>query len=251
MEEIKNPATPGSVTAPVAEPNAATPGTPGQVTPPSGETTPPATDKGAEGQNQEGTVTISTKEFGELQRNKARLSSIQKRNALKSKSGKEFVAGEDDDPEIVGELNREKEDHSNTKKDLLKAQVSTRVSVLLNKEEFARIPDSTKALILKNPASLSKADNLEEAMLDIEEFLTEQVAVLPPAVTPPSDQSAPGSSQTPDPAGHETPPNVASGGAAPADAAGMESVEGKTGSSRSKALIRNAIKTQMGGGKKV
>ena len=94
------------------------------------------------------------------------------------------------------------------------------------------------------------ADNLDEAMLDIEDFLREEVVGLPPEDAKQGQQGE-SSSQIQNPVGHETPPAIESGGSTLVDSSILEDASEVKGEERSRMLIRNAIKKQMGGVKQV
>ena len=223
-----NPATPAP---------AATPGSnePIQPTPPAA--TPPAT-PGSGGQP-EGKVTISTEEFAQLQRDRARLQSFQKRATFVKKPAPGTNPNLDPaDPanQRIAELESER-DEANQR--ALQADVRGRVRDILDKEAYKALPKSTRDLILKNPSALSEADNAEEALLDVEDFVREQCAGL----TLPNNPApgAPGN-----PPGHETPKTVNPGSPAPAITAGLEDVSNLRGVALSRAVLRNKIKQSRG-----
>lgn len=224
---------------PVTPPQGATPGNVAQngnqlpVTPP----TPPGS-----GENQEGKVTITTKEYRDLQRAKARTLSFDKRTSLRNRT--EYQPANPDgsnDPAIVEQLNQAQIGRQEAERRALQAEVRGKVRDLLEKEEFKALPKSTKDLILKNPAMLTEADNLEEALLDIEDFVREKVL----EIDVPANNNQPGQPAQ-QPKGHEAPPVINSGSPAPADAAGLEDVSKLSGPARSQAAIRNAIKKAKG-----
>ena len=219
---IQNPATPAaSATAtPGADPNVvATPSTtPNTVVP-------------------EGKVTIDTKEYAQLQRDAARARSAQKRIEIRNNTNRQSIpegASEDVAKAIEEANNRAAE----AERKALQAEVGGKVRDILDKDEFKNIPKSTRELILKNPSMLSKADNLDEALLDIEDFLRENVVGVDSVTIPMPGLNKPGP--------NETPPVINSGAPAPSDAAGMEDVSKLSGSERSRAMIRNKIKEAQG-----
>ena len=114
----------------------------------------------------------------------------------------------------------------------------------MEKEEFKVLPESTKALILKNPHMLSQADNVEEALLDIEDFVRDQVAGL--KVPNSSPNPGQGGSRAANPSGHETPSSVSAGAPAPASAIELEDVSNLSGVARSRAVLRNSMKKARG-----
>lgn len=223
----QNPATP----APAA--------TPGNV-PQDSNPTPvasPAPSNGASGNSQEGKVTISTKEFAQLQRDAARARSAAKRADLargRNPIPVVSAAGDPDAAQAIAEANARA---AESERIALQSQVRSGVRDLLEKDEFKGLPKSTKELILKNPALLSEADNLEEAMLDIEDFVRDQVLSLEsaPAATP----------AAPQPAGVETPP-AGGGGPAPTKPVGLEDTSKLTGTARSIAVLKNAVRKAQG-----
>lgn len=239
MENPK-PATPAQAAAPGNVPQGS--GTPSPVTPP--VTTP------GSGAQAEGTVTISTKEFAELQRAKARSLAFDRRADFRKRNPLPPQAphGEgSEDPEILEQLRKEQEARAEADLRAYRAEVTLKVRDLLDKEEFKALPASTRALILKSPHMLSEADNVEEALLDIEEFVREQVAglAIPPVIVN-QNQPGPGGSRAGTPAGHETPPAVSAGAPTPPTAIEEEDVSKLTGVARSRAVLRNAMKKARG-----
>jgi hypothetical protein len=92
---------------------------------------------------------------------------------------------------------------------------------------------------MKNPSVLSKAASLEEALLDIEDFLRDNVLGVDSVTVPmPTTPVAGGK--------NETPPVINSGAPAPSDSAGLEDVSKLTGSARSQAMIRNKMREARG-----
>ena len=209
--------------------------------------TPPATTQGQGGQA-EGTVTISTKEFAELQRAKARSLSFDKRAEFRKKNPPSRTAngeGSQGDPELVEQFRQEQEARADSDRRAYRAEVTLKVRDLLDKEEFKNLPASTRALIIKNPAMLSEADNVDEALLDIEDFVREQVAGLSIPVVQNSGQ---GGVRTANPAGHETPPAISAGAPTPPSAIEEEDISKLSGVARSRAVLRNAMKKKSRGG---
>lgn len=231
--ETQNPATPAQ---------AATPGS----VPQNGNPAPvasPAPTSGTQGNNQEGSVTISLKEYRDLQRANARALSFDKRSNLNKTRQPNQTANVDEnaDPELVQRLNSETQARQEAERRAMQAEVRGKVRDLLEKEEFKKLPASTKNLILQNPHMLSQAETLDEAMLDIEDFVRDQVLSMD--ITPVTQPNVPQAQQ---PAGHEAPPVVATGAPAPANAQGMEDLTKLSGPARSQAAIRNAIKGAKG-----
>jgi len=218
-----------------------TPGSDAQGTPNPSVQNPPASPQGSEGTQPEGQVTISTKEYAQLQRDGARLKSFQKRVELKTaKKSDETTANLDPEDQVVQALNETRSQNQSLAAELFSEKVANRTRDILAKDEYKSLPQSTKELILRDPSILSKADNVEEAVLDVEDFVREQVAAIP------ADQPAPAGQPAPEPEGHQTPTSVNAGVPAQADSSALESLEGKTGTARSRAALRNAIKQKKG-----
>jgi len=214
----------------------------GKTTPSS--PTPPAT-PGTTGNETEGKVTISTKEYADLQRAKARQLSFERRknfaasrnNPLRKPEGNPGAPND----AIAEELSAAETRAQEAEQRALKAEVAGKVRELLDKDEFKALPKSTRDLILKNPHMLSDADNVDEALLDIEDFVREQVAGLEAPKSPAAP--APGGAQ---PQGHETPPTVTAGNPAPAPAAGLEDTTNLRGAALSRAVLRNSLRKARG-----
>lgn len=222
MTENNNPATP---------PQGATPGDTTSVI-----TTPPTVTPQVV---PEGKVTISTKEFAQLQRDAARGKSAQRRSALGLDKPNATIDESDPAAAAIAQANNRA---AEAERKAMQMEVNAKVADLLNKDEFKALPKSTRAVILKNPALLSQADNLEEAMLDIEDFVRDQVLSLEnggATVIP----GMGGEGKTAVPA---TPPVVNSGGPAPVAAVGLEDLSKLSGPARSQAAIRNQMKTARG-----
>lgn len=198
-------------------------------------------DQGKQNQ-QEASVTISTKEYRDLQRDKARYESFKKRLEFKNPDQNKPNDFSGEDPELVDLYRKEQEKSAKLERDYHKERVINRVRDILAKEEYKSLPKSTKDLILKNPAALSNADNFDESILDIEDFIREQVAELENLQT---GQKG-GLSQTKEPSGHEAPPVISTGTPAPANAEGLEDVSILTGNNRSRGILRNLIKQKQG-----
>lgn len=219
--EIQKPATP---------PNGATPGSTPNVIPTPSTTTPVVP---------EGKVIITTKEFTQLQRDAARGKSAVKRSAL-SFNKNSVIPTDESDPNAVAISEATKRAEIAERK-ALQMEVKGRITELLEKDEFKNIPKSTKAVILMNPALLTEADNLEEAMLDIEDFVRDQVLTLDIGI------GDGGKKPENSPHGHDTPPIVNAGGAALVRGEGLEDLTKLRGPERSTAAIRNAIKSSKKG----
>ena len=88
---------------------------------------------------------------------------------------------------------------------------------------------------------MSDADNVEEILLDIEDFVREEVGKL--SATSQPLNSGEGKNE---PVGHETPPAIQSGIPAPAPAQNLEETENLHGTDLSRAVLRNSIKKMRG-----
>ena len=225
---------------PATPAQAAAPGTSEQVATPPSAATPP--DQPGQGGQPEGKVVIPTEEYARLQREAARGRSAQRRKDIATRSNPAAdTDGLDPNDPIQAELVKERQARINVEQRLHRALVTEKVRGILDKPEYSTLPPSTRELILRNPSVLSDADNVDEALLDVEDFVQEQVAGLKPAASQPGDVGKPVQSN---PAGHETPPVVNSGSPAQASAAGLEEVSNLQGANLSRAVLRNVIKKQ-------
>lgn len=224
--------------------NGVTPAT--AATPPNdGHRTNPPTIAPPAGAAPEGKVTISTKEYADLQRAKARTLSFENRrafNASRNAPPRETNGGTANEAEAAA-LSRA----DNAERRVMQLEVKDKVRELLGKPEYAVLPQSTRDLILKNPAMLSEADNIDEALLDIEDFVLDSISKIDSngsiPVTVKVPDSVPRPSATP---GHETPPARAIG---PSDlrADEKEDINKLTGTARSRAILRNKIRDKRAG----
>ena len=241
----ENPVTPAANAA-------ATPGNNGQSAPQSSAapSTQSGTPLGQEGKPDD-KVTIPLKEYRDLQRDHARVLSFDKRkqfNSSRNNNAPGFQpanngSGENNDPEIVEQLRVSQERTEAAERESLQLKVKDGVRTILAKPEFANLPESTKNLILKNPAMLSEANNVDEALLDIEDYIRETASTIS---TPNQNQSGQGGGSRSTPPGHEVPPTVSVGAAAPTNAEGLEDTSSLTGVARSRAVLRNAAKKARG-----
>jgi len=223
MNENLNPAIPAK---------AATPGNVPAVVPTSPAGSPAPT--GGQGNLSDGKVTIDMEVYRDLQRAKARTLSFDKRVAFNSKKNQVVnnPDGSPADPEIISKLNQSEEARQAAERTVLQMEVRNSVRDLLDLEEFKVLPKSTKDLILLNPSMVSGAETFEEAMLDIEDFLRNQVINI--------EKGAPAAGIP------ATPPVINAGGPAPVVPAGLEDLSKLTGTARSQAAIRNKIKQARG-----
>lgn len=215
--EIKNPATP---------PSGATPGSTEKVITTPSTTTPPI------GEQPEGKVSLTLKEFTALNRDAARFRSNVKRGEINDRKNinNNNSTGNEEVDKVINDANTRAAEAEHK---ALQFQVKGQVRDLLEKDEFKSLPKSTKELILKNPQLLSDADNLEEAMLDIEDFVRDQVLALDTPVIV---------EKKTEPNGHETPPAINNSAPAPAGDSELEDVSKLSGPARSTAMIRNSLK---------
>lgn len=231
-----NPATPAQ---------AATPGSDEHVvTPPAGSTPAPATP--AHGNNQAGTVTISTEEYARLQRDSARTRSFGKRVYQRPSNREANVDPNDPAASALAEANAAREA---AERRAMQAEVRGKVRDLLADDRFKNIPKSTKDLILEKPHMLTEAETLDEALYDIEDKLIEMSGSSDTTFSNPSNPNPQPSNPSPsNPApSRETPPVVTPGNPAPVDAGALEDTSNLRGSARSTAILRNAFKKQHGG----
>lgn len=201
---------------------------------------PPAPTPGNGGDNQGATnVTISAEEYRQLQRDHARVQSFEKRKQFtqsRNNPPRDTAGAGGDDEELVEQLRIEQEARKTAEGKAMRAEIMNRVRDILERPDYQALPKSTKELILKNPHMLSEADNVEEAMLDIEDFVREQSFA-----SAQQPQQKPGE-KSGQPAGHETPPTVVPGSPAPIDAKNFEDTSKLIGTARSRAILRNALK---------
>lgn len=213
---------------------AATPGSNEQVQPvPSATTTPPT----GNGEQPEGKVTISTKEFAQLQRDAARARSSDRRNQIRTSRTQPAGTGEPAVDEAVQEANTARAEAEGR---AFKAELKSGVRDVLDRPEYQSIPKATRELILKNPAALSEAKTVEEAILDIEDFLIEQADFEKKNPTAPRTETT-----TTQPANTETPRTTPGGG--PTLPAGPEELEDPSklrGSEKTRAIIRNKFRAE-------
>ena len=220
----------------------------GSVTPDAGATpaasSTPAKPEGS-GDQQGVKVTITAEEYRNLKRHEARSLAFDKRkqfalSRINPPPKSQIPNDENADPEIVERLRIEQDARIEAERKVLRAEVTNKVRELLDRDEFKTLPWSTKALILKNPHMLSEADNVDEALLDIEDFVREQVAA---ESALPNLNIIKGGANPP---GHETPPNINAAVPAPENAEGLEDISKLTGASRSQAVLRNAMRKKRG-----
>lgn len=219
----KNPATPGAAGAAPAAP-----GNDARVITPPSTVTPPAVN------DSEGKVTISTKEFAQLSRDAARGRSAQRRVDLtKGRPASPAInAGGDPDAQAaIDEANRRAD---KAESDAQKAEVRSKVRDVLDKPEFSKIPASTRDLILRNPGVVTEAEDVEVALLDIEDYLRDTASKIDVSgIVPAAPKDAPG---------RETPPVITPGAPAPSGAIEAQDPSKLHGHAKTQAIIRNKLK---------
>lgn len=226
MENINNGTTPAQA--------ATLPNVPAVVTTPPAVTPAPT---GTEGKGTDGKVTIDLKTYNDLQRAKARTLSFDKRAALGKNKQMANIPDGDQDPMLVQELTKANQAREEAERKVMQMEVRDKVKTLLDADEFKALPKSTKELILRNPSMLSEAESLDEAMIDIEEFVRDQVLSMEKVEAPINSGN---------PTGHQTPPVVNGGSPAQVTPAGLEDLSKLSGTARSQAAIRNKIREQKG-----
>ena len=227
--ENKQPATPAQAA------------TPGKNEP--GSITPAPAPLGGQGENQEQMVSIPQKQLRDLLRDQARYNSF---NRDKDKFGKKNIPSQDfsgSDPDVVETLRNTQGENSNLRKELFQERLVNKTREFLNKDEFKNVPDFAKSLILKNPAAYTQAENVEDALFDIEDVIRQDIlpSLSQSQKTPENDGR-----NNDSPQGHEAPPVPGSGRPAPAAPVGLEDTSRLVGPARSRATLRNAINKQKG-----
>lgn len=229
---MSNPATPAQAAVPGTQPDPNQPPTnpPAPPTPPGGQ------------------VTITNEEYADLQRQKARLTALQRSGSRPRAAARPAAADPTADPDaaVAEEVQRERERSAALTQQIFHRDVKDFTRDLLAKPEFASLPESTKRLILRNPASYSEATDLENAKLDIEDFLREEIAAVPPGSATPPAGAPPAPRKANEPPGHETPPHVSAGSPAAPPSDQLEDLSRLSGPERSKAAFRNAMKKKAG-----
>jgi hypothetical protein len=230
MTTQQSPATPSNEATPG---NAATDINNNQPAP--GGTTPPA--------DQGGQVSITTEELRRLQRQDARARSFDRRTSIGRAKLPPVNNKQDSDPdsELANELNAERTLRLDAERKVMQTEVRLRVRDVLDKPEFKDLPQSTKNIILRNPAALTQSDNIEEALLDIEDFCFEQIDLNGSTKNTTTEAK-------PDPAPQTrvTPPPHGGGQSTTTSAEGDEDVSKLSGPARSSAMIRNSLKRSKG-----
>lgn len=189
-------------------------------------------------------VEISSEEYARLQRNEARLKAFQRRSTIPAPRASAPAArhspasANDDDPNE--ELLRARAETAAYQRELLDERIKTGTRELLDKPEYKDLPESTKRLILRNPASLTQSEDIDSALGDIEDFLLSEIASSPGAKPAAPAAAAPAA----EPAGHETPRAHAGAAASVPGPGDLEDLSQLHGADRSRAAIRNAIKTK-------
>ena len=229
------------MTQPASPAQAAAPGTqPDPNQPPTTTPAPPA--------SPEGKVMITNEEYADLQRQKARLAALQRSGNRPRAAARPAAADPTADPDaaVAEEVQRERERSAALQQQIFDRDVRDHARDLLAKPEYAKLPESTKRLILRNPASYIQSADLESAKMDLEDFLREEIAAVPPSTTPPGQPPAPAHRNANEPPGHETPPHVGAGSPAAPPSDQLEDLSRLSGPARSQAAFRNAVKKKQG-----
>ncbi len=250
-------------------PNNSTEATPASnaATPSSGEqnnnTQPGAAPTSPQGQgnsNQGPVVTIPASEYQRLTRQDARARSFDRRAGRESRNNRMAnIDPSDANAVAIAEANDRAAD---AERRAMQAEVRGKVRDLLADPRYSSIPQTTKDLIVKSPHMLSEADNLDDAMLDIEDYLD---GVLSSGQVPvqivqnnntQNAQTQSNQNQTqntqpenaqPQNTQRETPPVILPGSSAPVDSATLEDTSNLRGPARSAAVLRNSVRKQLMG----
>lgn len=225
--------------------NQSNPATPAQAaTPGNSEPTPQAPSQGAAPAGQapqsgsEAQVSIPADEYRQLQRDKARLQSLQRQQGRKPQPAAADDNLDPNDPRAQ-ELATARREADEAKAKLFRSELRDKTRELLEKPEFKKLPPSTKDLILKNPAAFTEATDIDNAAYELEDFLREQAATI---VEAPAQAAAPGQPAQAQPQGHETPPAAARTAPTAPQPAQLEDVTNLRGPARSQAIIRNKMR---------
>jgi hypothetical protein len=186
-------------------------------------------------------VKIDPKEYQQLLRDRARLQSLQRRGTRQPAPSNAQDPNYDPNDQVVQAQNEARE----LKQQIFHRDVRDNVRDILNKPEYASIPESTKKIILRAPHTLSEAKDVDSVVADIEDMLAEEAAALK-ATTPPAQQQQQQRQPAQNPTGHETPPKVGAGAPANIPPEQLEDTSGLTGRARSQAVFRNLLKQKRG-----
>ncbi len=235
MSEQNNGATPPAGTPPAAAtppaaPTANQPGTPPAGSPPAGG-----------GDNKGGKVEISLEEYKNLQRDAARFRSRKPQGGQSREQRYSQPAGSeegDDDPAVV----QLRQENQQTKAENMRLNLTIKVRDLLASDAYKDLPSAAKRVVQNNPLALvdPRAKTVEDAILDIQEFLDDEIEASKGGTPAPATPGQPAGNQPN--AVHETPPVNGGVGAPSKTDVGEESLEGKTGPARSTTALRNAMK---------
>ncbi len=220
-----------SDSTPATPASAATPGTVPASAPNVSPNGAPAAEPGTTPQ---GTVIISTKEFAQLNRDAARGRSPKRGSS--TPSGVQIPEGADDN--IAQAIRTATEGQAKAELKVMQLEVQGKVRDLLAKDDFKGLPEATKKRIIEKPHLLTDADNLDDALFDIEDYARDLLVDFAPATVP-----VPGTPAATQPEGHQAPPTVGSGAPAPTAAAQLEDISKLTGPAKTQAMIRNQMKT--------
>ena len=225
----------------------------------------PTSQQGQGNSNQGPVVTIPASEYQRLTRQDARARSFDRRAGRESRRDRTTNYDPNDANAVaIAEANDRAAD---AERRAMQAEVRGKVRDLLADSRYSSIPQTTKDLIVKSPHMLSEADNLDDAMLDIEDYLdgvlsSGQVPVQivqnnntqnaqPQNAQQPNAQPQNNQNQTqnaqPQNAQRETPPVILPGSSAPVDSATLEDTSNLRGPARSAAVLRNSARKQLMG----
>lgn len=224
-----------------------TPAVPPNEANPDNKNTPPGNpngqNNGGDGAAEDPKVEISKKELDALRSNAGRWESHRAANPDAGKSTRrrswEKPVDEGGDGES-SELRKSRAETRAAKIDVFKRDLKDTVAGVLDSEAYKNISPEAKILLNKNPAAYIDPRSLdglslEDAKQDIEDFLDKTLVELTSASANQEDKLDPKN-------GTETPP---AGGSPPTlNKTGEESIEGKTGTDRSKTVLRNLMKRQ-------
>lgn len=221
------------------------PATPAPAANPGNDTsviTPPSSAAPNAGNDSEGKVTISVKEFAQLQRDAARVRSAEKRESIQKRNANPGNLPDNLTPDATDLINREKARADEAERKAMQAEVKNKVRDILDKDEFKNIPRSTKDLILRNPGSVTDAEDPEVALLDVEDYLRDVAGKIDVSHLPPAPNGANSVQKPQDAPNRETPPVITPGSPAPAGSSAAEDTTNLRGAAKTQAMVRNKLR---------
>jgi len=242
---------------PATPAQAATPGSGAQNQSQSQTGSPASTQTGDKGNQQDGMVSLSAKEYRDLVRNSARWNSFQRRsqfgpprNNPHIKQGINSVPSDDQEgnlpDEAIAAIQQAQQSAGEATTRAFRAELSSGVRDILDRPEYMDIPMSTKRLITKSPWTLSEQDDVEAALIDIEEYLENESLLLKQTPNTQRQEQQPVSQPGSAAVVHEVPMSSGSGAPAPGQAVQLEDINNLTGVARSRAVLRNSIRQKTG-----